>query len=467
MSHFHEKLTCRSCSKLTSPYSLMIAQNIHFRKIQVYFATLSIMMRLLSTWLLLVFTTHAANFETQCFDLDPLQYCSDLDTSITITDLINEMKVFTKFYDFYPYGMVYNVSVINTTDDTPLSNVYILGIHKLTTTSQVQWDISSFFMDLILNKTARKLIFVDSKTDGLGFGLDLYDHVMNSNATKYLEYIDAIYDDASSPIDDRKAFVDLVNSNSLQHRFTMSSYLGMTVQHPMSAEIQQSVARYAELFEHTESKQLHSHSVKVVAMDSVEDSWSFWVREQVVNRDKLYKTQYQTLFQKYFDLMDSVLSYSYWYQDSNLYDAVFRWKQKSYFIFQRWLFRAHCIEIERDNRWMDKVTDSVLYQCTLGSGSKSESESENDSETNESERCDNIIITETYHVERMIERLEKMVNDKMNSNEMVLDVHRIKVDWLNHVNEDTDREAIESAVKEAVKSFIEDLELFVSWQSQT
>jgi len=300
---------------------------------------------------------------------------------------------------------------------------------------------------------------VDSMTDGIRFGLDLYDHVMRDNATKYLEYIEAIYDEASSPIDDVQSFVDLVNSGSMEHRFTMASYLGITLQHAMSSEIQQSMTRYIEFFEHDGGG---THSVEILPMETTEDVWSFWVREQVMNREKLYRTQYQTLFQKYFDLMDSVLSYAFWFQDSNLYDAVFRWKQKSYFIFQRWLFRANCIEIERDNRWMDTVIDSVLRQCTLGT----EDEAEN-GEAEDTERCDNIIITETYHIERMIERLEKMVNDETNSNDMVLDVHRIKVDWLHHMNEETDSDAIESAVTQAVKSFIEDLELFVSWQAQT
>ena len=147
--------------------------------------------------------------------------------------------------------------------------------------------------------------------------------------------------------------------------------------------------------------------------------------------------------------MDTLLTYSVWYQDSNLYDTIFRWKQKSYYIFQRWLFRSHCIQIERDNYWIEQLADIMLNECIL------------------SQSCHNILIAETYHLERIIQKLEDHMNDVLNTNHIKFDIHRVKIDWLNHVDETRDQQAIEEAVKETVRTFVEDLELFVSWQSQT
>ncbi len=50
---------------------------------------------------------------------------------------------------------------------------------------------------------------------------------------------------------------------------------------------------------------------------------------------------------------------------------------------------------------------------------------------------------------------------------ITFDVHRVKIEWLAHVDDSRDKEAIESAVKETVRTFAKHLELFVSWQSQT
>ncbi len=148
-------------------------------------------------------------------------------------------------------------------------------------------------------------------------------------------------------------------------------------------------------------------------------------------------------------LMDSLLTYAYWYQDSNLYDSVFRWKQKSYFIFQRWLFNAKCVQIERDNSWIAQLSDAILNEC------------------NAKHKCDTILIAEVHNLERVIAKVETALNNVLNTNAIRFDVHRVKIDWLPHVDESRDKQAIESAVKETVRAFAKDLELFVSWQSQT
>merc|ERR1712228_286206 len=194
-----------------------------------------------SFWLLFIQFTilNAANMENQCFDSDPLGYCADLDSSVTITSLLNEMRYFDMTYQFMPYGMIYNISVINSSatnnnNDDRMSSIYIIGTHKQTTTPQLQWDIATFFMNLFLNLTDDKHIFVEHEYDGINHGLSIYDLVMANNASKYMAYINAMYDAASSPVQDLNAFIDL---------------------------------------------------------------------------------------------MDSLLTYSFWYQDSNLYDPIFRWKQ--------------------------------------------------------------------------------------------------------------------------------------------
>ena len=393
---------------------------------------------------------YTANLDDQCFDTDPLGYCAELDTSTTITSLINEMKYFDINYQFEPYGMVYNVTIIDSTkNEKIISSIYMIGSHKLTTTSQLQWDISTFFMELFLNITDNKNIFIDTEYDGLNFGLRIYEYVMKNNATKYLKYISEIYDKASSPIQDVKSFINLVNSQSLHHKFSMSSYFGINLRNPMSSEIQESMKQYVELFNYTDYK----YKLWLKSLESTESYWNLYVHQQKMNRDKLYKQQYQTLFQKYFDLMDSLLTYSYWYQDSNLYDMIFRWKQKSLYIFARWLFKQQCILIERDNHWIDKLTQSILNECNYI----------NDNDN----KCDNIIITEVSNIERVIQKLEDNMNLVLNTNNIKFDVHRVKIDWLQHINEIQDKSAIEAAVKETVNAFIEDLELFVSWQSQT
>eukprot|EP01083_Nonionella_stella_P002293 6590_1 len=405
------------------------------------------MLYLVAGLLITLQTLECANLETQCFDTDPLQYCAELDTSTTITSIINEMNYFDEHYQFLPYGMIYNISIINSSDDRTMSSLYILGSHTSTSTSQIQWDISTFFMTLFLNITDNKNIFVDTEHDGLNFGLRIYDYVMAHDATKYLYYINEIYDAASSPIQDVKGFLDMVNEQALHHKFTMAAYFGMTLRNTMSSEIQETIKQYIELFNYTD----YRYHLWLNSLESAETQWDLWVHQQITNRDKLYKQQYQTLFQKYFDLMDSLLTYAYWYQDSNLYDTVFRWKQKSHFIFQRWLFRASCVEIERDNWWIDALSNSIMNECVL--------------QDNE-DKCDNIIIAEVYHIERIIQKLDDRVNDVLNTNKIKFDVHRVKVDWLNHVDEVRDAPAIESAVKETVRAFVEDLELFTSWQSK-
>eukprot|EP00488_Nonionellina_sp_1-RS-2012_P001586 TRINITY_DN2575_c0_g1_i1.p1 TRINITY_DN2575_c0_g1~~TRINITY_DN2575_c0_g1_i1.p1 ORF type:complete len:120 (-),score=27.36 TRINITY_DN2575_c0_g1_i1:108-467(-) len=112
----------------------------------------------------------------------------------------------------------------------------------------------------------------------------------------------------------------------------------------MSSEIQESIKQYIQLFNYTNDP----HEISLNSLESTDSYWDLWLHLQIMNRDKLYKQQYQTLFEKYFDLMDSLLTYAYWYQDSNLYDTVTRWKQKSLYIFQRWLFRVRmCIDGKR------------------------------------------------------------------------------------------------------------------------
>eukprot|EP01084_Bolivina_argentea_P098492 177010_1 len=164
--------------------------------------------------------------------------------------------------------------------------------------------------------TFNKNIFVDTEYDGLNFGLRIYNYTMSNDATKYLQYINEIYDKASSPIQDINSFLNLINSNSLQHKFTMSSYFSLTLWNSMSSEIQKTIHSYIELFNYTNYK----YNLNINSLETTESYWDLWVDQQIINRDKLYKQQYQTLFQKYFDLMDSLLTYAYWYQDSNLYD---------------------------------------------------------------------------------------------------------------------------------------------------
>lgn len=396
---------------------------------------------------------HSANLDNQCFDTDPLGYCAELDKSTTITSLINEMKYFIINYQFEPYGMVYNVTIIDTTHNKKeriISSIYMIGSHKFTTTSQLQWDISTFFMELFLNITDNKNIFIDTEYDGLNFGLRIYEYVMKNNASKYLKYISEIYDKSSSPIQDIDEFIHLINSQNLHHKFTMSSYFGINLRNPMLSEIQETIKNYIELFNYTNYK----YKLYLNSLESSESYWNLYVLQQIINRDKLYKQQYQTLFKKYFDLFDNLLTYSYWYQDSNLYDIIFRWKQKSLYIFARWLFKKQCILIERDNHWIQTLTNSILNECNY-----------NDDDVDN--KCDNIIISEVYNIERLIQKLDDNINLVLNTNNIKFDVHRIKIDWLNHIDEIRDKQAIESAVKETVNTFIEDLELFVSWQSQT
>merc|ERR1711920_1018708 len=121
-----------------------------------------------------------------------------------------------------------------------------IGTHKQTTTPQLQWDIATFFMKLFLNLTDDKHIFVERQYEGIKHGLSIYDLVMSNNASKYLKYLDAMYDSASSPVQDKKAFLDLINSNSLHHKFSLSSYFGLTLRNAMSSEIQQSIEQYAD-----------------------------------------------------------------------------------------------------------------------------------------------------------------------------------------------------------------------------
>ena len=402
--------------------------------------------------LLIIPILQSANFETQCFDTDPLAYCAELDTSTTITSLIEEMNYFDYSYIFEPYGVIYNVTIIDSTHnpDKIISSIYMIGTNKLTTTSQLQWDISTFFMELFLNITDNKNIFIETQYDGLDFGLRIYDYVMTKNGKKYLEFLNEIYDKSSNPIQDEKGFIDLINSGNLNHKYSMSSYFVGALRDPISSEIQETIKQYVELFNYTNYK----YKLWINSLESTSNYWDLYVLQQKINRDKLYKQQYQTLFQKYFDLMDSLLTYSYWYQDSNLYDQIFRWKQKSLYIFQRWLFKKSCIQIERDNFWIDKLTNSLLNDCTYNHG-------------NDDNKCDNIVIIETYHIERLIQKLEDNINNVLNTNLIKFDVHRVKIDWLNHVDEDRDSQAIENAVKDTVRTFVEDLELFVSWQSQT
>merc|ERR1712113_325537 len=104
-----------------------------------------------------------------------------------------------------------------------------------------------------------------------------------------------------------------------------------------------------------------------------------------------------------------------------------------------------------DNFWIDKLTDSVLNKCLLNG--------------KDDTKCHNIIITELYHVERIIKKLEDNINEVLNTNNIKMDVHRLKIPWVMNVDEDRDRESIENAVKETVRTFVQDLELFVSWQA--
>ena len=195
------------------------------------------------------------NLETECFDLDYQQYCSNIDQETSLETIIDDITLFENSYQFKPQGIAYNITIFHANDDENIiSSIIMLGTVHSVTALELQWDVANWFIDLILNTSQfypNKHVFFETHNN-LQFGLDIIEYLFENNATQFRKYSNFI-------VENKESINELVDEFSNQMRglkgkLALANAYMLLLTNSFDSDLQLSLLQNIDLFNYYKLK---------------------------------------------------------------------------------------------------------------------------------------------------------------------------------------------------------------------